>query len=264
MVFHYGRVGFHWVTAEAIMAAVFLAILVLRCCASAFASRGTLDEVEWEMIEDNYRPPLGPPQEDNPIVFLAISIDGKKVGRIDIELKSNIVPRTAENFLQLCTHEQGNGYRKSKFHLVTNFMVQGGDITKGNGYGGEAAGGGSFDDENHHLSHVGAGIVAMAKPLRRTRDIRNIREMGNGSQFYVCMDKSSWLDGKNVVVGQVVKGFACLRAMQEAAPSKGAVPASTSIVIEDCGLVPAKLKAIARKEQFGRVGGAVAEGQKTR
>jgi cyclophilin family peptidyl-prolyl cis-trans isomerase len=252
------------VTAEVVMVGVFLVIAVLRFLSSLFASRGTLDEVEWEMIEENYKPPLGPPQEGNPIVFLSLSINGEKLGRIEIELKSNIVPRTAENFLQLCTHEQGNGYRKSKIHLITSFMVQGGDVTKGNGYGGEAAGGGSFADENYHLSHVGAGIVAMAKPLRSARDRRAMNEPGNGSLFYFCMQKSQWLDKKNVVVGQVTKGFACLRAMQEATPSRGAVPSSTSIIIEDCGLVPAKRKAAVRKEQLGRVGSAVAEGRTAR
>lgn len=59
----------------------------------------------------SYSPPLGPPNSSNPIVFLDIALgrygDATKLGRILIELKADVVPKTADNFKQLCTKEPG-------------------------------------------------------------------------------------------------------------------------------------------------------------
>lgn len=84
---------------------------------------------------------------NNPRVFFDIEIDKKLAGTVVFELFKNVVPKTAENFRQLCTGEAGKSkisgksliYEGSKFHrVIKGFMAQGGDFTKGNGTGGES------------------------------------------------------------------------------------------------------------------------------
>lgn len=87
-------------------------------------------------------------------VFLDVSLDGAPIGRVVIGLFGDTVPITAENFRGLCTGEYGLSatghalsYKGSVFHrIVPSFVVQGGDITMGNGRGGESIYGKSFPD----------------------------------------------------------------------------------------------------------------------
>jgi len=168
-----------------------------------------------------------------PRVFFDVSINGKPSGKITMELFTDITPKTAENFRCLCTGEKGVGksgkalhFKQSKFHrIIPGFMLQGGDFTRGDGTGGESIYGVKFNDENFDMKHTEKGMLSMANSGRHT----------NGSQFFITVAPTPWLDGKHVVFGRVVDGMNVITAVEEYGTNQGRP--SGVVVIEECGEV---------------------------
>lgn len=166
-----------------------------------------------------------------PTVCFDIQIDSTDIGRIIMELRTDVVPKTANNFLYLCTGEKGLGkagkllhFRGSKFHrVIPNFMCQAGDFTVGDGTGGESVWGPTFADENFTLKHDGPGVLSMANSGPNT----------NGSQFFLCTAKADWLDGRHVVFGKVIDGMDVVKKIEAVGSEQG--DPTRQVTIAECG-----------------------------
>jgi len=154
-------------------------------------------------------------------------------GRLVIELFEDIVPRTVRNYVALI---KGDDRRKLKylgsvFHrIMPKFMCQGGDITKGDGSGGESIYGRFFEDESFQLRHTNPGVLSMA----------NSGPNSNNSQFFITFNEQSHLNGKHVVFGKVVSGWDMLEEIEAVGQEDG--KPKHEVKIEDCGVCDLKKK----------------------
>ncbi|KAK0733723.1 peptidyl-prolyl cis-trans isomerase ppi1 [Lasiosphaeria miniovina] len=123
------------------------------------------------------------------------------MGTIVVELYNLHAPKTCKNFETLA--ERGY-YDDVIFHrIIKKFMIQGGDPT-GTGRGGSSIYGEKFEDEiSNELKHTGAGILSMANAGPNT----------NGSQFFITLDPTPWLDGKHTIFGRVKRGMKVVHRM---------------------------------------------------
>ncbi|KAK4688855.1 peptidyl-prolyl isomerase H (cyclophilin H), partial [Tremellales sp. Uapishka_1] len=164
-----------------------------------------------------------------PVVFFDVSIGDTPAGRIKMELFSDITPKTAENFRQLCTGEHRinqmpQGYKTATFHRIPQFMIQGGDILKGDGTGTFSIYGGAFEDENFTVKHTGPGLLSMANSGPGT----------NGCQFFITAAPAEFLDGKHTVFGRVIDGLLTVRKIENVPTGANNRP-KLIVKIMECG-----------------------------
>lgn len=181
-----------------------------------------------------------------PQVFFDLRIGERDVGKIIIELFYDDVPKTCENFRQLCIGDKRSpkgvslSYKGSVIHrVIRNFMIQGGDFTKGDGSGGLSIYGAEFNDENFRIKHNQPGLVSMA----------NVGKNTNGSQFFITLKECRHLDNRHVVFGHVIEGMEICREIERMNTDAYDRPIIPVTIIESGDYVKIKEKKKHRKHK---------------
>ncbi|CUG86342.1 cyclophilin type peptidyl-prolyl cis-trans isomerase, putative [Bodo saltans] len=194
---------------------------MLRLCSKLLHRRSITSAISYEPIVTN------------PVVFMDVTLEGDVVGRVSMELFHDSLPQTAENFRSLCTGERNFSegapltYKGVPFHrVVSNFVVQGGDIVHRDGRGNQSIFGYKFPNEsiNGKAGKHLLGTIAMASHGPN----------GNGSQFFFNLRRSEHLDEKLVVFGQVLDGWDVVERVARHCGTRSGTPVSRAWV-SDCG-----------------------------
>lgn len=165
-------------------------------------------------------------------VFMKIEVLGNPIGTLVLGLYGKVVPRTTENFLKLCTGENGLNtitnvnlsYIGSVFFkIIPNSIIQGGDIENNDGTGGESIYGEDFENENYYIKHS-IGTISMKS---------NQNNM-TSSQFYFDLNENSDKNGVDVVFGKVISGYEeILKRLESLGSETGEVLGDA--IIGECG-----------------------------
>merc|ERR1719411_914873 len=193
---------------------VALAACLVACAAAAASNYTVTDEVWFEVTVKD----MDGPGEDYH-------------GRFVLALFGEAAPMTTLNIAALAKGTKRGSrmlhYKNTWVHrIVPDFVIQMGDIIKGDGTGGKSIFGDRFNDEDFILSHRSAGWVAMANHGPDT----------NGSQFYILLTKARWLDSKHVVFGKVVRGFDVIEVLGNVASDPNTAVPKKTVTITDCGV----------------------------
>jgi peptidylprolyl isomerase len=140
-------------------------------------------------------------------------------GNIEIRLKPEIAPKACENFLGLIEKDYYNGVL---FHrVIKDFMIQTGDPT-GTGRGGASMWGEAFEDEvTAEVSFDKPGLVAMANAGPNT----------NGSQFFITTAKTTWLNMRHTIFGEVSSGYDVVEKIENLPTDSSDRPISKAKII---------------------------------
>ena len=181
---------------------------------------------------ENTRRELGNKKVFMDIMYTPRNASGSKTARILAKLFVNETPMTCHNFLSFVRGVEKEGktysYKNNTFHrIIADFMIQGGDVTTGDGRGGFSVYGRHFRDENFKARHSRPGVLSMANAGPNT----------NGSQFFITVAKTPWLDGRHVVFGEIEPDsmetayeISRVETVQNDAPKH-------PVKIVDCGLI---------------------------
>ena len=161
---------------------------------------------------------------------MTVAVIKTNMGTIEIELFADQTPKTVENFVGLADSGYYNGVI---FHrVIANFMIQGGDPT-GTGRGGQSIWGKKFEDEIvPSLTFNKPGILAMANSGPNT----------NGSQFFITVAPTSWLDGNHTIFGQVIEGMDVVYAISKVQTSKPGDKPLEPVVMESVTIETREVK----------------------
>uniref|UniRef100_A0A6T6LRZ7 Peptidyl-prolyl cis-trans isomerase n=1 Tax=Timspurckia oligopyrenoides TaxID=708627 RepID=A0A6T6LRZ7_9RHOD len=165
-----------------------------------------------------------------PVVFLDITIGGENMGRIKIELYSDLVPKAADNFRQLCTGEQRRrmvpfGYKNASFHRIIRGQIvyAGADCQAPDGSSAlNIYGSATFDEKNQKgIQHDKPGLVTMINA-------------SNGCEFAITTSACPWLDSSALIVGTVVDGMLTVHKLENTPVAANSKPA-LACIISQCG-----------------------------
>lgn len=190
---------------QKIIGVLFLLLFVLTACHDT--TKNETDNKPIETKEDKLMSELqeNVKLDDNQKLVAVIETN---MGTMEVELFPEKAPKTVMNFVGLAKKDYYDGII---FHrVIEDFMIQGGDPT-GTGRGGESVYGGTFEDEFHpELRHDGAGVLSMANAGPGT----------NGSQFFITLKATPWLDGRHSVFGKLIDGEDVLEKIGSAETTK--------------------------------------------